>query len=97
VTDRPNELPEGLVHLRTTPEFDERSVPAGLLAAHRVAAGVWGRLRVLSGSLVFRFENGDDEGRRLVAGDTQAIPPSDPHHLEMTGSVRFLVEFHGQP
>jgi tellurite resistance-related uncharacterized protein len=37
-------LPDGLVLDRTTDEFDEHTVPAGLLRDHRVAAGVWGRL-----------------------------------------------------
>lgn len=97
MTVRPAELPDGLVHLRTTPEFDERTVPAGLLAAHRVAAGVWGQLRVLSGSLMFTFETDDSSGRKVAAGETQVIPPSDPHHLELIGSVRFVLEFHGQP
>ena len=95
--ERPDTLPEGLVHLRTTPEFDEHSVPSGLLAAHRVAAGVWGLLRVRSGSIDFVFEDGATPARRVRAGDTQVIPPGDRHHLELVGSVTFAVEFHGSP
>ena len=67
-------LPPGLVHLRTTPEFDERSVPAGLLAAHRIAEGVWGLLRVRAGTLDFVVEDGSTPPRRLRPGDTQVIP-----------------------
>ena len=31
------DLSAGLEHVRTTPVFDQDSVPAGLLAAHRIA------------------------------------------------------------
>jgi tellurite resistance-related uncharacterized protein len=95
--ERPNTLPDGLVHLRTTPEFDEHSVPSGLLGAHRVAPGVWGLLRVRSGSVDFVFEDGATPPRRVGAGDSQVIPPGDRHHLELVGSVTFVVEFHGSP
>jgi tellurite resistance-related uncharacterized protein len=94
VTSR--ELPTGLVHLRTTPEFDERSVPSGLLAAHRIAAGVWGRLRVIAGSLDVVFED-DPTPRRVAAGESQVIPPREPHHVALVGEVRFVIEFHVQP
>jgi tellurite resistance-related uncharacterized protein len=89
-----NALPDGLLLARATPEFDERSVPSGLLAAHRIAAGVWGLLVVRSGALRFVFEGGADEGRILAAGDTQTIPPDVSHHVELVGPVRFVVEFH---
>jgi tellurite resistance-related uncharacterized protein len=88
------ELPAGLEHARTTPEFDEHTVPAGLLATHRVADGVWGRLVVRSGSLAFVFEDAPDGARSLAAGDAQVIPPGRPHHVAPTGPVRFAVEFH---
>lgn len=77
-----------------TPEFDERTVPAALLRAHRVADGVWGRLRVRTGSLRFVFESDGDEGRTVDAGGEQVIPPARPHHVELTGPVTFVVEFH---
>lgn len=87
------QLPEGLELARTTDVFDEDSVPAGLLRAHRVADGVWGRLVVHEGSVGFRFE---DEDRLLnaAAGDSIAIPPGRRHHVELVGPVRFVVEFH---
>jgi tellurite resistance-related uncharacterized protein len=85
-------FPAGLALVRTTPDFDEHTVPAALLSAHRVADGVWGRLVVRSGSLRFVFETGP--GRIVHAGETQAIPPGVPHHVEVVGPVAFAVEFH---
>ncbi|MFP5489781.1 MAG: MMPL family transporter, partial [Acidimicrobiia bacterium] len=49
------QLPDGLVLARTTPIFDQHTVPAGLLGTHHVTAGVWGRLRVHSGEVGFAF------------------------------------------
>lgn len=90
------DLPIGLELMRSTPNFDEQSVPAGLLAAHRVADDVWGRLVVTSGSLRFVFEDAvaGSAGRTIVAGEHQVIPPARAHHVELVGPVGFHVEFH---
>ncbi|MFW2335302.1 DUF1971 domain-containing protein [Ilumatobacter sp.] len=92
-SDRAIELPHGCELVRTTREFDEHTVPGGLLAAHRVADGVWGRLVVRNGSLRFGFDDAPGE-RLVVAGDSQVIPPARVHHLTIEGAVRFVVEFH---
>jgi len=94
MTAAPETLPEDLELVRTTPVFDEHSVPAGLLRAHQVAEGVWGRLVVHEGGLVFVFEDVADEPRPVSAGGHVVIPPARPHHLVVDGPVRFVVEFH---
>ena len=66
MTDLP-QLPEGLVHVRTTDVFDEQSHPAGLRRAHRVADGVWARLVVHTGGLTFVFD--DETKARQFDGD----------------------------
>ncbi len=91
------ELPTDVRLVRTTPEFDESSVPAGLLAAHRVADGVWGRLVVRAGALTFVFEDDPEAALRVGAGGHVVIPPGREHHLELDGPVRFVVEFHRPP
>jgi len=97
------QLPHGVGLARSTPTFDEESVPAGLLAAHRVADGVWGRLVVSSGSVRFVFESDDAvvsnelrmvHPRVVSGGEVQVIPPGRPHHLEVVGPVTFCVEFY---
>lgn len=94
----PDRLPAGLEMVRTTPRFDNDSVPAGLLATHRVADGVWGRLVVHSGSLVLHAEAGGEETAeaswRVSAGGSVVIPPGRPHHLVLDEPVQFAVEFH---
>lgn len=91
-------LPEGSELVRTTSTFDETSVPGGLLREHRVADRVWGRLVVSSGALRFVFDAKEDgavsDGRVVRSGESQVIPPSVVHHVEVTGPVEFAVEFY---
>ncbi len=92
-----NLLPDDVEFVRVTPDFDQRSVPAGLLGSHRVADGVWGRLVVRSGSIEVVFD-GVADGRHVVtAGGTRVLPPGARHHVELVGPVRFAVEFHRAP
>lgn len=88
------DLPDGLTLQRTTPTFDESSVPAGLLKAHSVADDVWGRLVVSTGSIGFVFDDEPDSIRTVAAGETQVIPPVRKHHLVVDGPATFAVEFH---
>lgn len=88
------DLPDDVVLARTTPTFDEHTVPDGLLSAHRTAEAVWGRLVVLDGTVSFAFEDAPDQQRSLVVGDHQVIPPGREHRVILTGPVNFHVEFH---
>jgi len=91
--ERPT-MPPGLTLSRTTPEFTDSSVPAGLLAAHRVADGCWGRLRVLSGAVTFVFEDEPNDAHVLRVDERIDIPPGRAHHVEPATDARFVVEFH---
>ena len=91
------ELPDGLELVRTTDVFDEHHHPGGLLRAHRVADGVWGRLVVHSGHIGFVFEDRADRPLSVGAGDHVVIPPARLHHVEFDGPVTFAIEFHREP
>lgn len=86
-------LPSGLTLVRTTKMFTDETVPDGLLTAHRLAPGVWGRLRVEAGPVVFVLED-SQERRSLGPGDAQVIEPDVAHHVEPGEGARFVVEFH---
>ncbi|MCC6438569.1 MAG: DUF1971 domain-containing protein [Acidimicrobiales bacterium] len=90
-------FPAGLEHVRTTDTFDNSTVPAGLLRAHRVADGVWGRLVVHTGSVTFVFDDEPDQPITVPAGGTVAIPPARQHHLVLDDPATFAVEFHRLP
>ena len=91
-SDRPV-LPDGLTVVRTTPTFDGTTTPAGLRAAHTVAEGNWGRIRVLAGRVTFVFEEPRPWAIDLDAGDELAIPPGRRHHVEPGPDARFEVDF----
>jgi len=81
---------------KTTPIFDEASLPQAIRGAHRTKAGVWGLLRVLDGQvdLVFR-----DPSRtvRVTPARPAVIPPEAEHHVELAGPMRMQVEFYREP
>jgi len=98
----PDVLPDDVELVRTTDVFDETNHPAGLLRAHRVAEGVWGRLVVYSGALTFTFDDtadGDDLAApyTVAAGAAFVIPPLRPHHVGFDGPVTFAIEFYRRP
>jgi tellurite methyltransferase len=87
------EPPEGLIVERTVGPFDETTLPAGLLRAHRIPAGTWGRLRVLEGSVDFSIDTDPPIEHHLDTGQIQPIPPEVNHELRPRGPVRLVVEF----
>ncbi len=89
------ELPADLVVVRTTPTWNERTVPGGLRRNHRVASGVWGRIRVETGSLRFVAQTEPVTDTVVGPGADQPIPPDVEHHVEPSPGVRFAVEFLG--
>jgi tellurite methyltransferase len=91
------EPPDGLRVARTAGPFDETSVPAALRREHRVADRVWGRLRVLDGSVGFSMATDPPVIAELAAGDTQAIPPLVVHALRVDGPVRLEIDFLVEP
>ena len=86
-------VPAGCTLVRSTPEFTAETVPAALLSAHRVASGIWGRLVVEAGTVLYVLERSGGS-RRLGAGEHQVIEPDVPHHVEPGEGARFRVEFH---
>lgn len=86
------ELPTGALPYRSTDEFDETSLPAGLRRAHSTRPGVWGRAEVLAGQLRFVMPAlGVD--RVIEAGDHAVIVPEIEHHVEPVGPMRMRVVF----
>lgn len=87
-------LPPEVRHYKTTPEFTQDSVPAALRRNHTTAAGVWGRIVVLEGSLRYTIVEPAPEQLLLTPGQPGIVEPQMAHHVEIVGPVRFCVEFH---
>ena len=86
-------LPEGTKAYKRTPEFCETTIPAGLLRRHSTKAGVWGRIRVLEGTLRYRILEPEPEDHILAPGVDGIVEPEVSHEVEPVGPVRFFVEF----
>jgi len=86
-------LPKSLVPYKRTPDFTEETVPAGLLRRHTTKAGVWGRICVLEGELLYRILEPTFEHHVLEPGCDGVVEPNVPHEVEPEGPVRFYVEF----
>ena len=87
-------LPATLTHYKTSPEFDQDTVPKGLQRNHTTADGVWGRIVVHEGSLRYVIEEQETEVHLLVPGTPGIVEPQVAHHVAIDGPVRFCVEFH---
>ena len=87
-------LPEGLVSHMQTPIFTETSVPKGLLKNHTTAENVWGVIRILEGSLLYRMIEPEHEEVVLTPENPGIVEPQMLHQVEMIGTVKFQVEFY---
>ncbi len=84
------------VPYRSTPIFDEHTLPAALRRAHQTKAGVWGVIRVLEGRLRL-FVQGEAAPHDLDATHAGVVEPTQLHHVEPVGAVRVQVDFYDVP
>ena len=78
---------------KSTPVFDENTLPAGLRREHRTKAGVWGIIRVLDGRVRYRVL--DPVSETILDPDHPGLVlPDQPHFVEPLGAIRMQVEFY---
>jgi hemoglobin len=77
---------------KSTPVFDEKSLPQALQSAHSTKTGTWGLLELLAGELVYVIEESGNS-RHMQAGDKQIIEPQQLHHVELVGPMQMQVHF----
>ncbi len=81
---------------RSTPVFDENTLPAALRGEHRTKAGVWGVIEVIEGKVKFTRSDRAD-ATTLEPGKPGLILPEQPHFVEPIGPMRMQVHFYDQP
>jgi tellurite resistance-related uncharacterized protein len=86
-------LPDTVVSYKRTPEFDEESIPEGLLKNHQTKTDVWGKIVVLSGHLLYTIQEPFEE-ITLDINNFGVVEPTVLHQVKPVGSVRFYVEFY---
>jgi hemoglobin len=80
---------------RSTPVFDETSLPEGLRREHSTKAGVWGVIRVLEGRLKLTWLD-TGEARILAPSRPGLVAPEQPHLVEPVGPMKMRVDFYDQ-
>ncbi|WP_292414682.1 MULTISPECIES: DUF1971 domain-containing protein [unclassified Methylophaga] len=86
-------LPDNVVAYKRTPEFDESTIPTGLLNSHQTKEGVWGKIVVLSGKLLYTIQQPFEE-IELDSDRVGVVEPTVLHHVKPMGQVSFFVEFY---
>lgn len=81
---------------KSTPVFDEVTLPQAIRSAHSTKAGVWGLLRVIEGRARLVFH---DPAREIAVTPEHPglIAPGAVHHVDLDGPVRLRVEFYREP
>jgi tellurite resistance-related uncharacterized protein len=78
---------------KSTPVFDEETLPAGLRREHRTKAGVWGVIRMIEGRLRLTFTATGEE-RILSPSAPGLVRPEEPHLVAPLGAMRMQVDFY---
>ncbi len=81
---------------RSTPVFDENTLPQALRDRHRTKPGVWGVIRVLEGELHLTYVEPHSE-KLLTPGDPGLIAPQQTHFVTARGPMRMRVDFYNEP
>jgi tellurite resistance-related uncharacterized protein len=89
-------IPDTVTHYKSTAVFTEDSVPAAIQRGHTTAAGVWGRIRILEGSLLYRITDPrlPHEEVLLTPALHGVVEPQIEHEVQLVGPVRFQIDFH---
>lgn len=78
---------------RSSPVFDETTLPIALRERHRTKMGVWGRVEILEGRAMLCFEGGRPT-QMLAVGLPGCVEPQEWHRIELTGPVRLRIDFY---
>ena len=81
---------------RSTPTFDNATLPMALQRRHSTKAGVWGVVRVIEGRLLLTYLDPESE-IVLDSGQAAVLLPEQPHFVTPQGPMRMQVDFYDQP
>lgn len=90
------ELPDHFIPYKRTAEFNEESVPAALKKDHSTKTGVWAKITVIRGKLLYRVPSLEKE-TELSVDRVGIVLPEVLHNVEPVGSASFFVEFYKAP
>ena len=80
---------------RSTPVFDQDTLPAALRARHDTKAGEWGVIRVLEGRVQPTCLDPVSESV-LTSDNPGVVLPQQPHFVTPLGPMKMQVDFSDQ-
>ena len=87
-------LPANLKFHHSTPDFNQDTVPAGIIGRHTTAENVWGKIKVTEGSLTYRILEPNLEEHILNNAQDGIVAPQVAHQVKIDGPVKFHIEFY---
>lgn len=81
---------------RSTPIFDETTLPEALRGHHQTKEGVWGVIKVLEGELALTYVEPRSEVL-LTPGSPGLVSPRQTHFVTAIGPMRMQVDFYDEP
>lgn len=81
---------------RSTPLFNEDTLPKALRERHNTKAGVWGLIRVIEGKLKLTYVDPSSEVM-LDPSCPGLILPEQVHFVTPVGAMKMRVDFYNQP
>ncbi|KEI72036.1 DUF1971 domain-containing protein [Endozoicomonas elysicola] len=91
-------IPKSWTIQRSTPFFTKNNVPKALLTHHNTAAGVFGQICVMEGTVTY-FGYPDQETSEhemtvvIRAGEFATSPPQYWHRIELSDDAQFNINF----
>lgn len=88
-------IPPEKQYYRSTPPFATATIPNALRRAHKTAAGVYGRIVVTKGRLLYTI--GREQSHLLTTNHAGVIEPDTLHFVTPLDDAEFVVEFYKEP
>ena len=81
------------VPYRSTPVFDETSLPQALRSEHRTKAGVWGVITILAGEV--RLTYAEPASSQILTPERPGLVlPEQTHFVTPLGAMQMRVDFY---
>lgn len=87
-------LPKNVASYKKTNVFDQDSIPKGVLNNHQTLKGVWAKINVVEGNLLYVIQTDPIEEVHLDKEHSGVVEPTVFHHVKPIGKVKFYVEFY---
>lgn len=83
------------VPYRSTPVFDQDTLPAALRRRHSTKAGVWGVLRMIEGRLKLTYLE-PARTMLLEPGTPALLEPGQEHFVTPDGPMKMQIDFYDE-